>query len=81
MKSFNDIKILTITEAVALGAPIVDFDAPYAEFQCQCMDFRNWCDDNKVYYYAAPAEIFDSRTGREMARERGMESVILENLS
>jgi hypothetical protein len=43
--------------------------------------FRQWCAENRVYYYARPKEQFFSWTARELAAKAGCRKLLLEDMS
>lgn len=43
--------------------------------------FKQWCTDNRVYYYARPAEKFFESEAYELAWAAGCDKLIMENMS
>jgi hypothetical protein len=50
-------------------------------FAAKVEEFKTWCAENKVFYYARPREAFNPWEAEELAREAGCTRLLMEDMS
>ena len=57
------------------------YPLPKGEFEIRCEEFKQYCADNKIYYYARPHEKFFMYEAYELAKTAGCVYLLVEDMS
>lgn len=61
--------------------PEAMYPLPKGEFQIRCEEFKKYCADNKIFYYARPREDFFMYEAYELAEKAGCVYLLAEDMS
>lgn len=75
----HDLNILTTIVLTKLEGEIYDDVSPYSDLGIEM--FKQWCNEQSVYFYARPHEVFNKMEAIELAVSSGRTYLLMEDLS